>query len=328
MAVTAKDVAEACGVSRITVNRALSGNKNVKSETREKILAKAQEMGYVPNLIARSLVNGKSKMIGIIVSDVKNLYFSEIIDEITRRARQRGYMVCTCTHDSDRQEERHLIEMMKGYCVDGLILNCVNNGNEFRQWLDNLGMKYVILGYQLLAGSYTVGVNEKKSAKDVVRFLKAHGYKKQVFVVPPLYGEDGEINIPHHQRAIGFEEEAKKQGCEYHILYGNDTNEQALELLKNNTGEKLVLLCSAEMYAIPLQKFLKKNGYRSPNDYGLMTYDRLMYRFWNEEAIAAVDNHVDQIGISVADAIIDRIEGKEIPTDIEVAYDLEEGKSL
>ena len=75
MAVTAKDVAEACGVSRITVNRALSGNENVKPETREKILKKAQEMGYVPNLIARSLVNGKSKMIGIIISDIKNLYF-------------------------------------------------------------------------------------------------------------------------------------------------------------------------------------------------------------------------------------------------------------
>ncbi len=328
MAVTAKDVAEACGVSRITVNRALSGTASVKPETRKKILAKAQEMGYVPNLIARSLVNGKSKMIGIVVSDVKNLYFSEIIDAITHRARQRGYMVCTCTHDSDKEEERHLIEMMKGYCVDGLILNCVNNGEDFQQWLDNLGMKYVILGYQLLAGSYTVGVNENKSAKDVVRFLKAHGYNKQVFVAPPLYGEDGDINIPHYQRVSGFEEEAKKQGCEYHVLYGNDTDEQALAFLKNNIGEKPAVLCSAEMYAIPLQKFLKKNGYRSPRDYGLMTYDRLMYRFWNEEAIAAVDNHADQIGISVADAIIDRIEGKEIPKDIEVSYDLEEGKSL
>ena len=75
MAVTAKDVAEACGVSRITVNRALSGNENVKPETREKILKKAQEMGYVPNLIARSLVNGKSKMIGIVISDIKKFVF-------------------------------------------------------------------------------------------------------------------------------------------------------------------------------------------------------------------------------------------------------------
>lgn len=227
MAVTAKDVAEACGVSRITVNRALSGNENVKPETREKILKKAQEMGYVPNLIARSLVNGKSKMIGIVISDIKNLYFSEIVDAITRQARARGYMVCTCTHDSDCQEEKRLIEMMKGYCVDGMILNCVNRGDEFKDWLDKLNMKYVILGYQLLPESYTVGVNENKSVKDVVRFLKAHGYNKQVFVVPPLYGEDGRINIPHYQRASGFQEEAKKQGCDYHILYGNDTNEQA-----------------------------------------------------------------------------------------------------
>ena len=212
-------------------------------------------MGYVPNLIARSLVNGKSKMIGIVISDIKNLYFSEIVDAITRQARARGYMVCTCTHDSDCQEERRLIEMMKGYCVDGMILNCVNRGDEFKNWLDKLDMKYVILGYQLLPGSYTVGVNENKSVKDVVRFLKAHGYHKQVFVVPPLYGEDGQINIPHYQRASGFQEEAKKQGCDYHILYGNDTNEQALEFLKKNTGEKPVFLCTGEMFAIPMQKF-------------------------------------------------------------------------
>ena len=328
MAVTAKDVAEACGVSRITVNRALSGNENVKPETREKILKKAQEMGYVPNLIARSLVNGKSKMIGIVISDIKNLYFSEIVDAITRQARARGYMVCTCTHDSDCQEERRLIEMMKGYCVDGMILNCVNRGDEFKDWLDKLDMKYVILGYQLLPGSYTVGVNENKSVKDVVRFLKAHGYHKQVFVVPPLYGEDGQINIPHYQRASGFLEEAQKQGCDYHILYGKDTNEQALEFLEKNTGEKPVFLCTGEMFAIPMQKLLKKNGYRAPKDYGLLTYDRLMYRFWNEEAIAAVDNPVDQIGTSVANAVIDLIEEKEIPMNIEVPYDLEEGTSL
>lgn len=328
MAVTAKDVAEACGVSRVTVNRALSGNESVKQETREKILAKAQEMGYVPNLIARSLVNGKSHMIGIVISDVKNLYFSEIVDAITHQARVRGYMVCTCTHDNDFQEEKHLIETMKGYCVDGLILNCVNRGEEFKRWLDNLGMKYVILGYQLLPGSYTVGINENKSAKDVVRFLKAHGYNKQIFIVPPLYREDGMINIPHYQRASGFKEEAERVGCDYHVFYGNDTNAQALAYLKNNIGEKPAFLCTGEMFALPLQKFLKKNGFKSPRDYGLMTYDRLMYRFWNEEAIAAVDNHVEQIGISVANAIIDRIEEKKIPKDIEVAYDLEEGTSL
>lgn len=134
MAVTAKDVAEACGVSRITVNRALSGNENVKPETREKILKKAQEMGYVPNLIARSLVNGKSKMIGIVISDIKNLYFSEIVDAITRQARARGYMVCTCTHDSDCKEERRLIEMMKKDTELRLYVSSVVHRIFIRNW--------------------------------------------------------------------------------------------------------------------------------------------------------------------------------------------------
>ena len=58
MAVTTKDIAAACGISRTTVTRALSGNGSVKPETKERILAKAEEMGYAPDLIARSLVNG------------------------------------------------------------------------------------------------------------------------------------------------------------------------------------------------------------------------------------------------------------------------------
>ena len=114
-------------------------------------------------------------------------------------------MVCTCTHDSDCKEERRLIEMMKGYCVDGMILNCVNRGDEFKDWLDKLDMKYVILGYQLLPGSYTVGVNENKSVKDVVRFFKGAWISQAgILSFRLLYGEDGQINIPHYQKSLCF----------------------------------------------------------------------------------------------------------------------------
>ena len=184
----------------------------------------------------------------------------------------------------------------------------------------------------------------------IVKVLGHGGFRKRIVEMGFIKGKTVEVLLnaplkdPIKYKVLGYEislrrqeaemievvseEEAKKQGCDYHILYGNDTNEQALEFLKKNTGEKPVFLCTGEMFAIPMQKFLKKNGYRAPKDYGLMTYDRLMYRFWNEEAIAAVDNHVDQIGTSVANAVIDLIEEKEIPMNIEVPYDLEEGTSL
>ena len=89
MALTASDLAKACGVSRSTVNRALLGEGRINKDTKEMILKKAKELGYKPNLLARSLAMGKSMTIGVIVADINNQYFAGIIDAIGKRVNRK-----------------------------------------------------------------------------------------------------------------------------------------------------------------------------------------------------------------------------------------------
>ena len=92
MGITTKDLAEICGVSRTTVNRALQGTGRIKEETKRRILDTAKQLGYEPDLVARSLVSGKSMMIGVIIVDLKNQYYPKMVNAIAERVLEDNYI--------------------------------------------------------------------------------------------------------------------------------------------------------------------------------------------------------------------------------------------
>src|SRR5690554_6695584 len=82
MGIISKDIAKICGVSRGTVDRALNNKPRIKPETKERILKTAKELGYRPDLLARSLVKGKTMSLGVVVFDVRNRYFAQLLNSI------------------------------------------------------------------------------------------------------------------------------------------------------------------------------------------------------------------------------------------------------
>ena len=294
MGVTTKDLARICGVSRATITRALYGTGSIREETRQRILDTAKELGYQPDLMARSLVMRKSRMIGAIVVDLRNQYFPKMIDAIEKRTKESSYMLNISLHEDDKEEEKKLIWAMVGYHADGLILNCINKDEEFENMLNHLGIPYVILGYKAFKNSHTVGVDEYEATRKGVEYILEKGYKELVFVVPPLYDADGIPNIGHEYRRRGFVDEAGKSGCRYTDLI-------------NAFGQ---------------------NGYLVPNDYGIMGYDKVgLYQNFTPK-FTTVDNHVEQMGYAAADMLLDMIEGKEVPHDIKIPITIVEGQTL
>ena len=120
--VTIKDVARAAGVSYSTVSRALSGSPGISEETRERIVRLCHEMGYTPNVVARSMVMKTTKLLGLIVTDISNPFMSELAYYIDGQARARGYNIILCNSLHNLEQERSLFELMIGRKVDGVIL--------------------------------------------------------------------------------------------------------------------------------------------------------------------------------------------------------------
>lgn len=328
MGVTTKDLARICGVSRATVSRAIHGQGSIRPETKKMILDKAAELGYSPNHVARSLVSGKSHIIGVVVVDLRNEYFPVIVDSISRYAKKRGYLVNICTHEDDKEMEKRLIQTLKGYHVDGLILNCINKDEAFENLLLQLDIPCVVLGYQAMSKIPTVGIDEYASGWDAVKYIAEHGYKEIAFVVPPLLDADGEPNIGHRKRCKGVKNASNEYGINCQVIYGDDYENQVLKYMQGEHLSKPAILCSGDMFVGNVMYTLKEAGYSNPQDYGIMGYDKIPFYQKAARPLTTVDNKGALCGYYALKSLIDKIEGIESEKDIEVSYEIIDGGTL
>ena len=134
MSITTKDLARMCGVSRTTVHRALSDTGRINPQTRELILKTAKENDYRPDLLARGLVKGQTFYIGVVVLDVNNRYFSQLLSAIETEARKQGYFINITLHEKNKIMEREQLTRLVDYHMDGIILSSVNKGVEYRDF--------------------------------------------------------------------------------------------------------------------------------------------------------------------------------------------------
>ncbi len=121
--VNIKDIARLAGVSHTTVSRALNNKSRIRQETKEKILAIAKELGYRPNLIARSLVMRRSKTLGLVITNISNPFYTELAQGIEKTAARLGYNIILCSTQSNISIEKQYIEMLRSKGVDGIIFS-------------------------------------------------------------------------------------------------------------------------------------------------------------------------------------------------------------
>ncbi|MFS8153520.1 LacI family DNA-binding transcriptional regulator [Vreelandella titanicae] len=137
--VTITDIAEHVGMTNMTVSRALNNPDKVKVATREKILAAAKELGYVPNAFASHLRSRKNRLIGLVTASVDNPFYSEVIKAVSRAAEERDYTIILIDTDGSPQREEVAIETLLSYQVAGIILSPVSDAAAYRPaYLDRL----------------------------------------------------------------------------------------------------------------------------------------------------------------------------------------------
>lgn len=119
---TLQDIATAVGVTQTTVANALKGKGNVSETTRRNILRCAEELGYRPNMLARSLAQGKTDTLGFILPTIANPFYPEIAEAIERTAGQHGYQMLLCNTYYDFQQGRQHLERLVSRWVDGIIV--------------------------------------------------------------------------------------------------------------------------------------------------------------------------------------------------------------
>ena len=190
MAGSLADVARRAGVSIATASRALSGSSHpVSAKVRERIMRAAQELGYSPSALARALVTRRSRIIGLILGDIVDVYFAEITRGVEDVARRSGYLTIVCDADRDPAAELAYLRLLGDYQSEGVIFTgggalddpaAATLADQVRR-ASEAGVRVVSLAPRAFGGA-TVTIDNRAAAAEITRQLVSLGHRRIAFV--------------------------------------------------------------------------------------------------------------------------------------------------
>lgn len=241
-------LAEICGVSQGTVDRALNNRKGISAKTKEKILKVAKEYGYRPNIHATSLAGGKSHLIGVVVFDLENEYFSEILTGIEKYCTQKGYSIVVMMTDKNPEKEIECIDNLYQMSIDGIVICPINKGEEYENYLLSLEIPIVTIGNKLDRIPYA-GIDNAAAMVETVEHVLINGYERLIYVKP---GAGDKNDFAQTARLNAFLEVCTKYNTEFCVT---DMENVAEEM---DSDRKKAIICPIDIYALRLLNSAKE----------------------------------------------------------------------
>lgn len=328
MGITSKEIAKICGVSRATVDRALNGKDRISPKTKEKILAVAKQMGYRKDLLARGLVKGKTMCISVLVFDIRNHYFSQLVNTIELESRKNDYFLYITLHEKNKEKEYQLINSLVGRRVDGILVCPVNKGPEFEKFLLDLPIPVVSIGNFISPKIPYVGIDDELGAKDATSLLISKGYEFIIFVCPPLSDKKNENVYTHEHRAIGFQEQLNKNKQVGGVIIDSWDYINMVDRILESSNKRTAILCSGDIYALQILKHLKMRGVKVPQDVGIMGFDNIDMLEFVTPKLTTLSNEIDTVARTSVDMLIKLMNSEPTDTHVLIAHKIIDGDSI
>lgn len=328
---TLKEVAALAQVSLGTASKVMSGAENVSLKLRGRVERAAAQLNYRPNHVARSLKTRQTRTLGMVVSDLANPFFPEMVRGAEDAALGRGYVLMTFNTDDQPERERRIFDLLQARGVDGLlvVLALPKGGNEALLGRIQADTPVVCLDRQPESLAVdVVAVNNEASVAGAVAHLVERGYREI-----GLIGGRKDLYISE-ARERGFLSGLAAAGITPNpewILEGSFRPESGYRLAKTLLGganRPRALFVANMMLTAGVLKAMEELGLETPRDVAIATFDsiRLMDSF--RPRLTAVVQPSYEIGRQGAELLMDRIEGTiasaqpihlELPTELRIA---------
>lgn len=178
------DVAQRAGVSSATVSRVLANKPHVTSEIRQRVLAAIQELGYQPSRVARSLRGQRAQIVGVIISDIQNPFFTQLVRAVEDVAYAHGHAIFLCNTDESSDKERLYIDLMRAEQVAGVVICPADESNSACHRLLEADIPVVTVDRRLANGAVdSVTVDNREAAFRLVNHLIEDGHVRIAAII-------------------------------------------------------------------------------------------------------------------------------------------------
>lgn len=295
------DIAKEAGVSTTTVSRVLNGNKNVKKETREKILEIIKGKNYVPNMLARNLSVGESQNLAFLVPDIENPFFSKILHGITDKAVDYDYNVFMFGTDESTEREHRVLDSIKAEMIRGLIIIPVSEQDKETEVrlnrFEQCGIPVVLIDRDIRgAGFDGVFSEDAEGVFEAVECLIGEGHREIAIITGP------DTSRPGHERLKGYKKALEAHGIEIrpeYIIRGNFKEEEscrAMRTLMELKTPPTAVFASNNMTTLGCLRYMKEAGLRLSEDVSLVGFDEIKELEYTDTHLTVVTRPVYEMG--------------------------------
>lgn len=319
-----EDIAKELNVSKTLVSMVINGKGDaygISKKTQEKVLAKAGEMEYTPNVFARALRTGKSHLIALLVADISNPFYSNIAKHVEKELATKGYNLMICSTDENVEREEKLISLFaEQHMIDGLIIATTNTSGEYfkKERLRNFPIVFIDRYLTVIESNYVVA-NNYQGSYELTELLVKKGCKNILA-----------LNItPSHissltERVKGYKEALKKHDIAFkdenlvEISFDNIQNDVRTQLTKRLKQGKIDAIYTLNNHiATACLNVFNEMGFDAKKEGVLFaSFDDISLFDFVKPSVISVSQPVENIGIEAANLALHLIDSKTNTTDV------------
>ena len=312
--ITLKDISKQCGYSVNTVSRALRGDQHISEATSSLIRDTADQMGYIPNTAASSLRSGRSRMIAVIVNDLHNLHFCDLINRMDQELRPRNYnLMILCMHLEESLAES-LIHTAISLSVDGILYFPNFGQRNYIEYMTVNRMPFVLLDRRVNeVNADTVRCDDEQGGYLAGEHLTSLGHRRFLFL------SGMELSSSQIDRLSGFRRAVRASGLPddcVRVIPGAEVE----DALAHNSLASLILpldytaiVSFRDEVAYPVMNALRAHGLSIPEDVSIISFDNLRAEDPTRPFLTSIysaEENIAELGVRM---LLERIEDPTLP---------------
>ena len=317
--VTSAEVARLAGVSQSAVSRVFTPGASVSAKTMEKVRAAAEELGYRPNVLARSLITGRTRIIGLVVAYLENQFYPMALELLSRALQARGYHILVFMAENSTERVAQVMSELLDYQVDGIITASVAMSNDLTTRCDGAGIPVVMFNRgQDDARLSEVTSDNVNGARRAAEFLIKGGHKRIAHVMGWQGSSTG------RDRAKGFKQAMQAAGLQpFAMVDGTYSREKAAavtrELCQGPERPDAIFVGNDHMAFAVMDTLRHELGLRVPQDVSVVGYDDVPMAAWPAYGLTTIRQPVNRMVEATVAALLNQIEGgSSAPTKVKI----------
>ena len=306
--ITSLEVAKLAGVSQSAVSRVFTPGASSSKKTEAKVRKAAMELGYRPNVLARSLITGRSRIIGLVVAHLDNYFYPEALELISNALQKKGYHVLVFMASKTSGNIDDVVDEILDYQVDGIILASVAMSSNLASRCNARGVPVILFNRSQDDDRFSAITSDNiLGGQKVARFLNAGGHKRIGYIA----GWEGAST--QRDRETGFVEELKQHGMSlYAREVGNFNVDEARQAAhKMFSGDKrpdAVFVASDHMAFIAMDVIRFELGLKIPEQVSVVGYDDVPVASWPAYDLTTVRQPVNRMVAETVSFLLECIE--------------------